>query len=288
MEIKQAYDGTAPAAPAWPTCGKCGGRWGSLTSERLDAWCITCSREHAEEYKPVFRAHVLKHRGIFLEMAGVPAAFRGCGLDNFADQTRDQQRARDAVRTWAEAGCSAGLYLHGPVGTGKSHLAIAAMLEATARRRLTARYIAVHQFLLEARESFRERNTQPLSALLDRCTETGVLLLDDLCAEKSTEFARETFLTMVDRAYGRRRPLLLATSNLDLSDLGCRLDGRIADRLREMCLIVNVGGSSYRRRIAVRRDLHTSAKKTFGRGRGRGWANLYRPAFLDRLKAARV
>jgi len=254
----------------------------------LDAWCITCSREHAEEYKPVFRAHALKHRGIFLDRAGVPAAFRGCGLDNFVAQTRDQQRARDAVRTWAEAGCSAGLYLHGPVGTGKSHLAIAAMLEATATRRLTAKYVAVHQFLLEARESFRERNTQPLSALLDRCTETGVLLLDDLCAEKSTEFARETFLTMVDRAYGRRRPLLLATSNLDLTDLGRRLDERVADRLREMCSIVKVGGSSYRGRIAARRDfLHASAKNPspgLGEGVGKSLQTRLRRPFESRTR----
>ena len=120
------------------------------------------------------------------------------------------------------------------------------------RRR--GQYVSVHELILEARESFRGHGNRPLSSILNECSETGVLLLDDLCAEKTTEFAREVFLALVDRAYARRRPQLIVTSNLDLSAVGRKLDERIADRIRELCLMVKVGGVSYRRRVAARRE----------------------------------
>jgi len=228
-------------------CGKCGGYcYGH------EPWCQDCVQHNAVEYAAVYRAWFSEKRGQHLAASGVPPAFLECSLENFETRTPEQSRAANAVKAWVVDG-SLGLYLYGPPGSGKTHLAIAALLDRLANRK-RGQYVSVHELMLEARESFRGHGNRPLSSILDHCTRTGVLLLDDLCAEKTTEFAREVFLALVDRAYSQRRPQLIVTSNLDLAALGRKLDERIADRLRELCVVVKVGGVSYRRQVAARRE----------------------------------
>jgi len=236
-----------PGGRAESKCEKCGGY-----CYGREPWCQECIQANAAEYSGVYRAWILENREQCLAGAGVPPAFLGCGLDNFETPTQEQVRALNAVKTWAADG-SLGLYLFGPPGSGKTHLAVAALLDRMANRE-RGLYVSVHELMLEARESFRGPGNRPLSTILDECTSTDVLLLDDLGVEKSTEFAREVFLSLVDRAYARRRPQLIVTSNLDLTAVGRKLEERIADRLRELCVAVKVGGVSYRRRIAARRE----------------------------------
>jgi DNA replication protein DnaC len=78
------------------------------------------------------------------------------------------------------------------------------------------------------------------------------LLLDDLGAEKSTDFVREMIGALIDRIY-RDDKLLIVTSNLDLNALAQKLDDRVADRLVEMCLAIKFTGGSYRHQIAATR-----------------------------------
>jgi len=245
--------GGRDASATGPRCPKCGGTWGVLSSEKLQPWCASCAYRHPVEYKAAFRTYALTHRPLFLARANVPPAFRKCGLENYHADDGNQRRALSAMRLWAAGDLRSGVYLYGPPGTGKTHLGVAALSELVARQ-WRGRYVAVSELLLEARESFRDRSNRPLSAILDQCTDTDVLLLDDLCAEKSTEFAREVFLTITDRAYRSRRPALIATSNLSLDALGRKLDRRISDRLCEICVAVTVGGGSYRRPPVTPRD----------------------------------
>ena len=232
------------------SCLRCGEDWRERLEGHREPWCKRCQEAHGAEYAPVFRAWLLERRMVFLERAGVPLRFQKCGLDNFGTRSRDQQRAVNAMQAWVTSGCASGLYLVGPVGTGKTHLGVAALLELLARRE-RGHFASAREFLLRCRDSFR--SDVSLRYVLDDCTSTNALLLDDLGAEKYTEFARGTFDVLIDRCYSRCRPLLIVTSNLGLEGLARKLDDCIADRLRELCVVVKVGGPSYRRRIASAR-----------------------------------
>ena len=89
----------------------------------------------------------------------------------------------------------------------------------------------------------------PFSKKYSNC---DVLLLDDLGAENSTPFARETLGNLIDRAY-RNKQTVIVTSNFDVKTLAQKPDQRTADRLLEVCALIKFAGASYRQKIAAER-----------------------------------
>jgi len=87
---------------------------------------------------------------------------------------------------------------------------------------------------------------------MERYSRADVLLLDDLGAEKPTEFSRATLGLLIDRAY-RDDAYIIVTSNFDFQGLAERIDERTADRLVEMCQAIKLTGESYRKKRAVER-----------------------------------
>ncbi len=234
--------------PAWPThCARCCER---CYPDLTQPWCGSCAHEFRAEYAPIFKSWVLRNRARYLSAARVPPLFQLCGFDTFEVRSKDQERAVRSVTQWC-AGNSLGLFLHGTVGTGKTHVAVAALLEKLATRE-RCRFVAMRELILECRESFRQDTL--LSQIIDRLTDgPDFLLLDDLGAEKPSEFVREALELLIDRAYVKQRPRVIVTSNLDLDALSRSIGERVADRLRELCVVVRLGGGSHRRRIAARR-----------------------------------
>ena len=75
-----------------------------------------------------------------------------------------------------------------------------------------------------------------------------LLIIDDLGAERGTEYAVENVFNVIDRRYRSGKPLII-TTNLHLSMLTNEqsLDKkRIYDRILELCIPVCVNGASKR------------------------------------------
>ena len=137
------------------------------------------------------------------------------------------------------------LVLVGPPGTGKTHLAIAAAWDWLEVGHGNAYYSQVEQMLDQLRRGFnREKgeigdNTDTLLNYIMKC---GLVILDDLGAEKGTDWACAKLDEIVDHRYINHLPTIV-TSNFNPDQLPLR----IADRLMEGQVIV-LKGDSYRRR----------------------------------------
>ena len=117
--------------------------------------------------------------------------------------------------------------LTGQVGTGKTHL-----LEAAARVQLelghTVRYDYVPDLLRELRGSFDDGPS--LHELVEWRQGMDLLILDDLGAEKASDWVTQELTSLVDRRYREGARLLVAT-NLDQAGVKEHSGERLSDRL---------------------------------------------------------
>jgi len=117
------------------------------------------------------------------------------------------------------------LYLCGPCGAGKSHLA-AAIANHLAMRGQGVTYASVPDLLRFVRRGFGERTADER---LDALMAIDVLILDDLGAEHLTAWAAEQLFVLLNARYLNERATVL-TSNDRPEALPARLQSRIAEQ----------------------------------------------------------
>jgi DNA replication protein DnaC len=156
----------------------------------------------------------------------VPEAFRGVSLDSYPAHRPEQRRTLDVLRAWLPSG--AWLYLHGPVGRGKSSLAIAAAAELGE----VALYVSVPRMLTRLRATYDGDGRE--GEVLDSLYGVPILILDDLGKEKRSDWACEKLFQVIDERWANHRRTIV-TSNFDIGALEDRLGEAgeaVASRIR--------------------------------------------------------
>lgn len=142
-----------------------------------------------------------------------------------------------------------GLLFYGGVGTGKT-FAAACIANHLLNQRIPVIMTSFVK-LLEPMQGFSEDD----SALIARLNRAKLLIIDDLGAERSTDYALEKVYDIVDSRYRAKLPIIL-TTNLSMTELKESTDiryTRIYDRIFEMCYPMQFKGQSWRKVEAARR-----------------------------------
>jgi len=140
------------------------------------------------------------------------------------------EEAIAAARRMAE--CPKGwLTLLGMYGTGKSHLAMAAVYERLQSGRF-GWFITSGQLLDRWRSWFDRKDEEfDFSKRFERdCNAEYLVIVDDLGSERGTEWATERLTMFLDYRYIRGLPAII-TTNYPEEVLARRSGGRIADRV---------------------------------------------------------
>lgn len=143
-----------------------------------------------------------------------------------------------------------GLLFWGTVGTGKSYTAACIanyLLEANTSVVMTS-FVRI----LQEMQGFDREREETFTSKLNS---VKLLIIDDLGAERSTDYALEKVYGIIDNRYRAKKPLIL-TTNLTLQQMQEATDiryARIYDRIFEMCYPMEFSGVSWRKREAAQR-----------------------------------
>jgi DNA replication protein DnaC len=141
------------------------------------------------------------------------------------------RRFADTIEDRLEAG--RGLWFMGPVGTGKTTLAMLVSKAALKAGRSVAIY-SLPRLMNEIRETAHHADRSHVD-LLDRLTAVELLHIDDVGAERSTDWVLEELYSIVNARYEDQRSVMITTNILDREALCEQITERTVSRLTEMC-----------------------------------------------------
>jgi DNA replication protein DnaC len=145
-----------------------------------------------------------------------------------------------------------GLLLSGPVGVGKTHLAVS-ILKGLAERGFSCLFYEFGSLLKEIQDSYNPNTKASELSILRPVLEADILVLDELGASKPTDWVRDTMAHIINTRYNDRRLTIFTTNYLDerINEREETLEDRIGTRLRsrlyEMCRSVKITGEDYRK-----------------------------------------
>lgn len=174
----------------------------------------------------------------------------------FANDDRKNAKLSDAMLRYAEKfpefkKDGKGLLLYGTVGTGKTYYAACIanrLLDDGYPVLMTnfARLTNTIQGMFDGKQEY-----------IDSLNKYSLLVLDDLGAERKSEFMQEMVFNIIDARYRAGLPFII-TTNLTAEEIKKPQDigySRIYDRILERCFPVEVSGTS-RRRLNVKDTYH--------------------------------
>jgi len=189
--------------------------------------------------------------------ARIPQRYRHCTLNDFV--TYDNETLEDGLcraRKLADAFpvVERGLFFLGDPGVGKTHLSVATLKQVIVTRGARGLFYDTRDLLKMIRGTYNPVVKTTELEVLRPVMEADLLVLDDLGAEKTSEWVEETLNLIVNTRYNERR-LTIFTSNYpdvppDASpgviSLHDRIGFRMRSRLHEMCDFVDLEGADYR------------------------------------------
>jgi DNA replication protein DnaC len=152
------------------------------------------------------------------------------GENAFLNYTLDKVDKKIIEQCKGFPNCS--LYLFGPVRSGKTFTAVAIGQKYSGF--IFKRVSTLLREIRSCEEAWQEQE------LLNSLINSKILILDDLGAEKLSEFALSILNELIDERNMRNPNGLIITSNYSIQELGKIYEARLASRILEMCRLVEL------------------------------------------------
>jgi len=201
------------------------------------------------------RAEALARQRVHELRRSLGPRYADCSLDNFRvsqdpEERNDQQTVLGQVQAFVDelpdaVKCGSGLFLSGPIGTGKDHLLAAVMLAAV-RQGYAVTWINGLDIFAAARDAITEEVAE--AQLFDRLTRPTILGISDPLPPTgvATPSQRSLLFRAIDFRYRFRKPTWITANIANREDAELRLGAQLIDRLTDGALCLACNWPSYR------------------------------------------
>jgi len=203
----------------------------------------------------------------------IPERYRGCTLDTFDPGFKGANpslgkallTARKFVEAYPVDTAGKGLLFTGSIGVGKTHLAVGVLRRLVRERGVKGLFCDYRELLKNIQNSYNSQVHTTELELLKPVFAAEVLVLDDLGAQKPSEWMWDTVALVLNNRYNDKQTTIVTTNYPDLSagagfkvdkegakpsrnedTLGDRIGDRMRSRLAEMCITVDMTGEDLR------------------------------------------
>ena len=209
-----------------------------------------------------------------LERAKVPRRYEHCILESYecdfgVDPSLPSAKilAQNFVREYPLGTEGKGLLLTGSIGVGKTHLAVGILQALIQEKNVKGLFVDYRELLKEIQHSYNAQVATTELDLLRPVFDAEVLVLDELGAQKPTDWVWDTVALILNSRYNDKLTTIISTNYADLppggvalpgreaaramreETLGDRIGERMRSRLAEMCVVVEMRGEDFRRTV---------------------------------------
>jgi DNA replication protein DnaC len=235
-----------PTAAPSSTCTRCNGSgWIPLPGDTLRVEACGCQGDLRRQQR--------------MASASIPKRYAHCTLDTFREKSvvlkNAKKRVQEFVDLWPNTPDGKGLLLTGGCGVGKTHLAVAALIEIINGGKPGRVLFSNFQDLIqEIQASFDTDHVPTKSELLRPLLEADLLVLDELGSQKPTTFVQDILYYVINSRYNAELTTIFTTNYYDRSNdakeetLEQRIGTRLRSRLAEMADRVDFTGATDHRR----------------------------------------
>ena len=132
------------------------------------------------------------------------------------------------------------IFISGKPGSGKTVFACS-LAKKYIREGEKVNFINFPAFIMKLQCAYRNDQENPYEMAEGAAKFYGVLVIDDLGAEKLTDFVRQIIYFIINEREQRCLTTII-TSNFSLGDLDRHIDSRISSRIVGMCRVVKMDG----------------------------------------------
>jgi len=223
----------------------------------VEAW----EREQDEMQERYRKAEVERKFAI----SSLGERFESCRFETFEKRPGTEKAFRlayDYAERFELYGAES-LLIWGDPGNGKSHLAAAICHKLKERGKIPV-FQTMTELLERIRSTFRQQSKESEREIMSALQDCDLLVLDDIGAEKVTDWTLDVLFRIIDGRYRAKKPTLF-TTNFSPTELLHRFKPdksstehdiaarRIHDRILEVSVIVENKATSYRLEVAKNR-----------------------------------
>jgi DNA replication protein DnaC len=189
-----------------------------------------------------------------LAAARIPKRYEHCDLESYLPNDPSQKRAKPDVLHFLQKYplIDVGLLFLGTCGVGKTHLAVALLKQAISEKHCHGVFYDFRDLLHDIQSSWNTISQTSELEILRPVLEADILVLDELGANKPTDWVRDTIAHIINCRYNDKKLTIFTTNYLDEASkpgeetLKDRIGVRLRSRIYEMCKEVEIHGKDFR------------------------------------------